>query len=110
MKKKSNRNGKASGASKATPKLWVGRIPTGKDMGWLKLMTIKRWRLLRYRRDEKDSECPWRVEIVTETQAEYERLKNLDCATQLSTVLMCSKRDARKLMKMIGEALVEVEG
>lgn len=85
------------------------RIPMGKDCGWLKLMTTKRWRLLRYRREEKDKVHPWRVDILTETKAEYKRLKGLDLATQLATVLDCSKRDARKLMKLIGEALREVE-
>lgn len=94
----------------ARPRVWVGRIPIGKDWGWLKLMTTKRWRLVRYRRAEKDKARPWRVEIVAETKAEYKRLRGLDLATQLATVLVCSKRDARKLMKLIGEALVEVEG
>ena len=94
----------------ARPRVWVGRIPIGKDWGWLKLMTTKRWRLVRYRRVEKDRKCPWRVEILTESKAEYKRLRGLDLATQLATVLLCSKRDARKLMKLIGEALGEVEG
>ena len=109
MKNKVNKKGGASAASKATPKVWVVRIPMGKDCGWLELMTTRRWRLLRYRREEKDKVHPWRVDILTETKAEYKRLKGLDLATQLATVLDCSKRDARKLMKLIGEALREVE-
>ena len=95
--------------TKSRPRVWVVRIPMGKDCGWLKLMTTRRWRLLRYRREEKDKVHPWRVDILTETKAEYKRLKGLDLATQLATVLGCSKRDARKLMKLIGEALREVE-
>ena len=108
MKKKTNGKGGAGAASKAGPKLWVCRIPIGKDWGWLKLMTTRRWRLVRYRREESDRKGPWRVEILTETKAEYKRLKGLDLATQLATVLACSKRDARKLMKLIGEALGEI--
>ena len=114
MKKKTNGKGGASAASKSSPGVWVARIPIGKDWGWLKLMTTRRWRLVRYRREETDKDCPWRVEIVTETKAEYKRLLGLDFATQMATVLVCSKRDARKLLKLIGEVLVgqkkEVEG
>ena len=114
MKNKVSKKGAASAASKPRPKVWVGRIPMGKDWGWLKLVTTKRWRLVRYRREETDRKCPWRVEIVTETKAEYKRLLGLDFATQMATVLVCSKRDARKLLKLIGEVLVgqkkEVEG
>ena len=114
MKKKTNGKGGASVASKASPGVWVARIPIGKDWGWLKLMTTKRWRLVRYRRAEKDRVHPWRVEVVTVSRAEYRRLKPLDFATQLTMLLGCSKRDARKLMKLIGDVLVgpknEVEG
>ena len=108
MKDRVNKKGGASAASKSSPGVWVARIPIGKDWGWLKLMTTRRWRLVRYRREESDRKCPWRVEILTETKAEYGRLKGLDLATQLATVLACSKRDARKLMKLIGEALGEI--
>ena len=92
---------KTAKAKKERPQLRVVAIPTGFKMGWMRLETMKRWMLLKYRYVKSDRKCPWRLVLLVESDKEYQELKKFDFRTQVAKVLQCSRRDSGKLLKLV---------